>query len=462
MKKILTIITVVFALAIFVSSIKAAPPTDLVGWWKLDGNAEDSSTYFLTSTNHGVTYISSPIGQAGDFSGAGRYIEVNDSADLYLDNVTLEAWVKGGLQGSYKYIAGKTYSGGHGSYNLYTGSTGGIYFYIGYSGGYILSPNGGTGIWNNVWHHIAGTFDGLTVKLFIDGIQVNGGTSTTQNIANNTNNFYIGSYGTGNDFNGFIDDVRLWRKALAPNELMDNDFDGVHDNIDKCPDTIADNFSSFGNSNGRYMWSGSAWMSTDKGAKKFQPNMANTYGCSCTQILEKMVIATEQDFGGHYKYGCSKSILDDWNSGKYHIGPTLVETVTVPANSSTGVSSVAALEAGKDYFLKAYGTACAEENTPGTCTIFFDAEYANRPSVDETNWVDGVTGYESWTTNLLDLKVDGNFVNWGAYNTEHTYQIPYSGTGNVLFVTYDVPSAYYNNTGSLSVDIIEDKWVNLW
>jgi hypothetical protein len=61
---------------------------------------------------------------------------------------TLEAWVNSDdSPGTYKYIAGKKYTSGYASYALYTGSTGGLYFYIGRAGGYVLSPNAGTELW---------------------------------------------------------------------------------------------------------------------------------------------------------------------------------------------------------------------------------------------------------------------------------------------------------------------------
>jgi hypothetical protein len=238
--------------------------------------------------------------------------------------------------------------------------------------------------------------------------------------------------------------------------VVDEDEDGVEDGDDRCPTggVAPDAFTAWEGSQGRYMWNGSKWVATKKGAKGFTPSMEYTYGCTGRQILDAMSDATGLDFGGHYKFGLSKSILEDWHRGTYHVGRTFVETVTVPATSETSVSSIATLESGTDYFLKAYGTADAGDG------ITFDADYSFRVPTSLT-WTDAVSTYESYGDTLLDLYVDGVSFNWGLYAASHEYEVTYPGTGDKLELL--INDVYHvNNVGSLSVDIIEDKWVDLW
>jgi hypothetical protein len=253
-----------------------------------------------------------------------------------------------------------------------------------------------------------------------------------------------------------------WTMTNAANEY-DEDNDGIMFSYDKCPGTIVDNpIESLGTN--RLIWNGIDWMTkqpkTGNEIVSSWATMDYAYGCSCNQILDSMQITTGEDFGGHYKFGCSKSILEDWNRGTYHVGPTFVETVEVPANNPNPTESVATLNVGTDYFLKAYGTAYAC-NQPG-CVINFDADYST--SDLGTSWVNGVAApYDTYGADLLDLKVDNAFVDWGVYNNEHMYQIPYPGTGNPLsLLIYDLPGSYFNDTGSIFVDIIEDLWIPLW
>jgi len=123
--------------------------------------------------------------------------------------------------------------------------------------------------------------------------------------------------------------------------------------------------------------------------------------------------------------------------------PTDVETVTVLSDGSS-VQSTNNLENGVTYLLEASGTANAGGN------IYFDAEYSTRSGW--TTWQDGVLGYESLGEDLLDLKVNNEFVDWGAYNEGHTYWWSMVGDGtSVELQIYDTyPS---NNVGNLTVDI---------
>ena len=245
----------------------------------------------------------------------------------------------------------------------------------------------------------------------------------------------------------------------------DDDNDGTNDSGDKCLGTAdADSFSNWEGSQGRYMWNGTTWVATAKGAKDFMPTMEYTYGCTGRQILDAMREATRLDFGGHYKHGLSKSILEEWHNGRYHIGPTLIETVVVPADDADGVMSNLTLETGTDYFLKASGTWTNSLNVA-------DAEYA---SID--GWASQMDGYDitPWFLGAgeFDLQVNGEFVDWGAYNTLHEYTLMFSPSvdGNINLRVFDgdsntgIPNIgwYGDNLGTLAVEIIQDLWVDLW
>jgi len=196
---------------------------NLVGYWPFDNdNVLDISGNNNHGINYGALFVSGKINKALSFDGS-DYVLVNDSSSLEITLVTLEAWVKSpNSPGNYKYIAGKSYGGGWGSYHLYTGPSGGLRFYIGHNGGYVASPDAGTGIWDNNWHHIVGTYDGSSVKLYVDGTEISGGTISTEDIAYNSEDFYIGSYGTGYYFNGLIDEVKIYNRALDSDEVLEH------------------------------------------------------------------------------------------------------------------------------------------------------------------------------------------------------------------------------------------------
>lgn len=140
-----------------------------------------------------------------------------------------------------------------------------------------------------------------------------------------------------------------------------------------------------------------------------------------------------------------------WNDTTKHCEydlTQLIETVTVAAIDSTAVTSPSSLTNGTNYVLKVMGTANAGD------TIDFDAKYSLTGNVLGDTWTDPVSGYISYGNDLLNLQVNGSFVNWGAFNPAHEYYYMVTGDGNpVSLLIYDV--YYPNNSGSLTVEIYE-------
>jgi hypothetical protein len=241
----------------------------------------------------------------------------------------------------------------------------------------------------------------------------------------------------------------------------DEDNDGVVGGDDLCEGTVADAFPKYGDKTAKNRWmlnSNFDWVTNAKAGTMgtFAPTIEDTYGCSGEQILDILEEKTGLDFGGEKKYGITKGSIEAWIEGEYHVGLTTVETVEVPAEDVDGVESNTTLETDTDYVLKAYGTANAGDN------IEFDADFSFRTGSSVT-WTDAVSTYEYLGDTLLDLMVDGGFVTWGdgTFHADHTYNYAMVGAGAP--VTLGVYDTYFpGNTGSLFVDIIEDKWVDLW
>lgn len=80
--------------------------------------------------------------------------------------------------------------------------------------------------WANKWHHVAGTYDGGTLRLFLDGKQVATATDD-KGVSFGGNAVGIGADVTfnaqdpnvPNTFSGLIDDVRIYNRALSADEL---------------------------------------------------------------------------------------------------------------------------------------------------------------------------------------------------------------------------------------------------
>ncbi len=78
----------------------------------------------------------------------------------------------------------------------------------------------------NKWTHIAGTYDGANIRLYINGIlkSVIAATGDIDWSATNPTVYAIGSYiddDENNPFNGTIDEISVWSRALNINEIRD-------------------------------------------------------------------------------------------------------------------------------------------------------------------------------------------------------------------------------------------------
>ena len=72
----------------------------------------------------------------------------------------------------------------------------------------------------NVWHHLAATYDGSVLRMYVDGVQV-GTLNAPGNIANTTGGVLeIGGDALWGEFwSGGIDDVRIYNRALSATEI---------------------------------------------------------------------------------------------------------------------------------------------------------------------------------------------------------------------------------------------------
>jgi hypothetical protein len=222
-----------FVAAALVAAALAASPalatTAPVGVWKLDEGtgaavADTSGNGNNGVASGGVTWVPGVEGSALSFDGGTSEVKVSDNTVLEpAATVTVSAWVRhGGSPGAYRYVAAKGANGCiAASYGLYSGPNGGLAFYVSQRRGsvYARSPDAGQRVWDGKWHLVVGTYDGTTIRLYVDGTQVGTGTSwkgSLEYLLPDSNDFYIGNYPGCADhaFRGAIDDVMVWNRTL--------------------------------------------------------------------------------------------------------------------------------------------------------------------------------------------------------------------------------------------------------
>ena len=160
-----------------------------------------------------------------NFDGTNDYIDLSTSSLLNFasnQNFSIEAWVKRktGLGGE---IVSRYNHGVSGQFTLKIESNGDVYFLREVDPYYLVCSNA---ISENIWHHIAATYDGTTMKIFVDGVLSGSMSSGSVSGTANTEKILIGARlelnSGANFFNGDMDEVRIWNVARTQAEIQAN------------------------------------------------------------------------------------------------------------------------------------------------------------------------------------------------------------------------------------------------
>lgn len=201
---------------------------NLVGYWTMNdssGNATDSSGNSITLTNSGTaTYAAGKFSNSVDVNGSSQHLYSADNSDLSITGqVTLSAWVNPDTVTGTQTIAGK-WDGANESYLLSLNGSA-VRMSIDASGNYAETTSGA--LTTGSYQHVVGVYDSsaATVSIFVNGVKKSvtvTGTIPTS-IADDAGRFSVGAEdstsGTTNYFNGKVDDLRLYSRALNANEV---------------------------------------------------------------------------------------------------------------------------------------------------------------------------------------------------------------------------------------------------
>ncbi|MGJ0483856.1 MAG: LamG-like jellyroll fold domain-containing protein [Methylomicrobium sp.] len=176
--------------------------------------------------NHGtikeaVRISAGRYGQALKFDGVNDWVTVNDSASLDLSaGMTLEAWVYPQSLAGWDNVVLKEISGGL-SYSLYANSDAdGASAYINNGSDRGVAEPAQLAL--NQWTHLVGTYDGQVQRLYKNGIKVaesvqSGLIQQSSGVLRIGGNSVWGEY-----FQGYIDEVRIYNRALTATEINAN------------------------------------------------------------------------------------------------------------------------------------------------------------------------------------------------------------------------------------------------
>ena len=102
---------------------------------------------------------------------------------------------------------------------------------------FFVSPEAPTTVWDGKWHVLAGSFDGSTIRFYVDGTQIGTGTRCDSvSIGyglSSVDGSQIGNFSNdcGLTFKGDIDEVSIWNAALPFNQIWANVFTLLTSNL---------------------------------------------------------------------------------------------------------------------------------------------------------------------------------------------------------------------------------------
>jgi hypothetical protein len=173
-----------------------------------------------TLVNGTVWTTSGRFGNALQFDGSNDRVDVADANSLDLTTgMTAEAWVNPTNLSGWRTVVVKEVSGEL-SYLLYANDsnpTPAGYVRIGSTSSNVV---GSGGIPLNTWTHLATTYDGATLRLYVNGTQV-GSRALPGSIVTSNQPLRIGGNAIwGEYFVGKIDEVRVFNRALSASEIQ--------------------------------------------------------------------------------------------------------------------------------------------------------------------------------------------------------------------------------------------------
>ena len=179
----------------------------------------------FNGSNISTAVVSGIKGNARVFNGSDDYIDAGNDASITtsLSNspFTFGAWIKASSSGTIQRIIDNDYVENSFFFGINTDDTAILQIWDGTAWGVVT---GSTIITNDAWHHIIGTYDGNTIKIYVDGnLEGEEPLSQTSFYANNV---IIGCKGQDlptvtQPVNGILDEVNILNTALTAEEIAE-------------------------------------------------------------------------------------------------------------------------------------------------------------------------------------------------------------------------------------------------
>jgi hypothetical protein len=196
----------------------------LIAWWAFDESSD--SPVLLDYSGHRLGGTLSKAGRAKGIDGHALVCDGGSAtiacSDLLSpkDAITVECWVKTDKAGQDSaWIVNRVYARGDSGYRL--GLSGGKPTFGVPETGWDHHLSASDALPVGRWVHLAGTFDGKTIRIYMDGKEL-GSMDRPGPIKPNAFTLCLGSYSEGHEahFTGLLDEVTLYDRALTADQIL--------------------------------------------------------------------------------------------------------------------------------------------------------------------------------------------------------------------------------------------------
>jgi gliding motility-associated-like protein len=457
MKKIFLLACVLLNLSCFAQVPAYAPSSGIVAFWPFSGNANDVSGNGNNGTVNGATLTTDRFGAGSSayyFSNTAApnaYIQANvNTASINTSGaMTLSFWV---------YRVGNGYSGARlmefGSCATCAGQ-----ILVGWGNGlttmtfrhYLTATDFTTynfsGLADNTWYNIVYTNDGTTAKYYLNGVLVNSVASPDP--AQLLGNVAFGrmNHPANDAFNGNLDDIGIWNRALTPCEIS-NLYIGntaASFSINPFSDTtyMCDSIQlDAGSGYSSYAWSNNETTQTITAKSQGLYKVAVTNSSGCTASDSTTIIVLKPTITPNDTSICLGSSITLNATG---VAPSRVGVDSFFMNISSIYSHTVNTTVGANYIMTV-DSVWSIHLCPGNGDLINQADAAFYYQRSPITQVPAGSDLVHW--NGVAIYPDGN-----TYNSTHhyTYTLPPATQSTEIFSFIDPsgPSSYGDNCGGM-------------
>ncbi len=194
----------------------------LVAYWDLDDDAIDSHSTFDGTEVASPTYGAGIINNGITLSGASNQsVNFGNDSALNPSEMSVSLWFKADSIANLETLFSRQSSSSpYPSYDIRFNSSSQINPYV-VCGGSAKSITSTTTFSTGTFYHLVLTVDGTDMRIYVDGSSDATPVSTGAAITGGTENTILGAHSTAGSrgFDGIIDEVGVWNRALSADEV---------------------------------------------------------------------------------------------------------------------------------------------------------------------------------------------------------------------------------------------------